>query len=227
MKIEALEIEKGYPEGEERWLHVIKGLSMSVEEGEFAAVTGESGVGKSTLLHVLGLLDRPDAGEVLLDGKRTADLPDGKLASLRNRSIGFVFQFHHLMPEFDARENVAMPMLLAGESAGVARKRAMELLSRVGLAERADHFPNALSGGEQQRVALARALVNSPELLLADEPTGNLDEANEDRLAELLFEMTREAGLTVILATHNRDLASRAGRIYRLENGVAALATEE
>lgn len=220
MIIEARNIAKGYPEGDGRWLSVLEGLSISVERGQVVAVTGESGVGKSTLLHVLGLLDKPDNGEVFFDGKATSELSDNQRAKVRNKGIGFVFQFHHLLPEFDALENVTIPIRISGISESEAIGRAQELLDVVGLTERVNHFPNALSGGEQQRVALARALSCEPDIILADEPTGNLDTKNADRLIELLFSLAKERALAVVIATHNRELALRADTILLLENGI-------
>lgn len=216
----AKDIKKGFPEGEGKFLQVLDGASLEVGNGEFVAVTGESGVGKSTLLHLLGLLDTPDSGEIFFDGKSVALESDYNRAFIRMRSIGFVFQFHHLLPEFNALENIALPLRLAGVSEAEAISRAEKLLADVGLSARADHFPNALSGGEQQRIALARALSCKPALLLADEPTGNLDEKNSERLTELLFEMTEATGMSVILATHNRELANSADKVYILEKGI-------
>jgi len=216
----AKDIRKGFPEGEGKFLQVLEGVCLEVSNGEFVAVTGESGVGKSTLLHLLGLLDKPDSGEIFFDGKSVALESDEKRAYIRMRRIGFVFQFHHLLPEFNALENIALPLRLSGVSEEEAIARAEKLLADVGLSERADHFPNALSGGEQQRIALARALSCNPALLLADEPTGNLDAKNSDKLTELLFAMTEATGMSVILATHNRELAFTADRTYSLEGGI-------
>ncbi len=215
----AKDIEKGFPEGEGKWLDVLTGVELQVANGEFIAITGESGVGKSTLLHILGLLDTPDSGEISIDGEAVENLNDKSRAGIRMRKIGFVFQFHHLLPEFTALENVAMPLRLANISEKDAETRAQRLLKDVGLSARSDHFQNALSGGEQQRVALARALACEPEILMADEPTGNLDEKNAERLTDLLFKMTAEKKMSVILATHNRDLAALAESIYLLEGG--------
>jgi len=216
----AKEIVKDFPEGEGKRLLVLDGIDIEVSSGEFLAITGESGVGKSTLLHILGLLDTPTSGEITLDGNPLSGLSDGPRAAIRSSTIGFVFQFHHLLPEFDAIENVSIPLRLAGISESEATKQAVELLESVGLSERMKHFPNTLSGGEQQRVALARAMANEPRLLLADEPTGNLDEKNADRLIEMLFEQTKNREMAVILATHNRELAAMADRILLLEKGI-------
>lgn len=216
----AKDIKKGYPEGEGRRLEVLESASLSVSDGEFVAITGESGVGKSTLLHLLGLLDTPDGGEIYIDGKSVARESDRNRAAIRMQKIGFVFQFHHLLPEFNAIENIVIPLRLADVSESKAMERAGQLLEEVGLSDRADHFPNALSGGEQQRVALARALACQPRLLLADEPTGNLDEKTANKLTELLFRMTDATGMSVVLATHNRELAAQADNVYILESGV-------
>ena len=183
------------------------------------AVVGASGVGKSTLLHLLGGLDRPDSGQIHVADTDLRGLSDGELVQFRNRNVGFVFQFHHLLPEFDAAENVEMPMRIARRPLAEARHRATELLTRVGLGERLEHRPGMLSGGEQQRVAVARALVMGPALLLADEPTGDLDERTADALHDLLREMHAERGLTSIIATHNPRLAAACDRVLRMEQG--------
>jgi lipoprotein-releasing system ATP-binding protein len=200
-------------------LHVLRDVEMDVAAGEMVAIVGASGVGKSTLLHLLGGLDRADSGTILVGDTDLRALNDAALVEFRNRHVGFVFQFHHLLPEFDAVENVEMPLRIARARLGEARQRATDLLGRVGLAERSSHRPNMLSGGEQQRVAVARALVMRPTLLLADEPTGDLDEATADTLHELLREMHREHGLTSIIATHNPRLAAACDRVLRLEHG--------
>ena len=206
-------------------IHVLRDLDVDVAAGEMIAVVGASGVGKSTLLHVLGGLDRGGSGEVMVNGKVISEMPDRALVDFRNRQVGFVFQFHHLLPEFDALENVEMPMRIAGVPKGECRRRASELLQRVGLGERLGHRPGMLSGGEQQRVAVARALVMKPSLLLADEPTGDLDEGTADSLHALLRQMHAEHGLTSIIATHNPRLAGLCDRVLRLEQGrlVAAI----
>ncbi len=214
--ISAINIGKSYLEGTGSRLIVLEDLSIDVEGGKVIAITGESGVGKSTLLHILGLLDTVDSGRIIFNGEDVSSLNDSQLSRIRNSDFGFIFQFHYLLPEFDALENVALPALLAGMSRPEAESRAKELLSAVGVAERAGHFPNALSGGEQQRVALARALINNPRLVLADEPTGNLDPKNEDKLIDLLFGLTREFGMAVVLATHNMAIARRADQSYLL-----------
>jgi lipoprotein-releasing system ATP-binding protein len=200
-------------------LEVLHQLDLSVEQGEMVAVVGASGVGKSTLLHVLGGLDAFDAGSVRIGDAQVDRMDDAARVRFRNRHVGFVFQFHHLLPEFTAFENVEMPLRIAGLAAGTRRERAQGLLARVGLVDRATHRPGALSGGEQQRVAVARALVGQPSVLLADEPTGNLDEATAADLHQLLREMHREHGLTSVIVTHNSVLAALCDRILRLEGG--------
>ena len=199
-------------------IHVLRALDLDVAAGEMVAVVGASGVGKSTLLHVLGGLDRPDAGDILVAGTDLRSLGDSSLVEFRNQHVGFVFQFHHLLPEFDAQENVEMPMRIARRPLAEAREKAQALLIRVGLGERLQHRPQMLSGGEQQRVAMARALVMRPQLLLADEPTGDLDEATADSLHELLREMHRDFGLTSVIATHNPRLAAQCDRVLRLHD---------
>jgi lipoprotein-releasing system ATP-binding protein len=203
----------------DRRLHVLRDLDLTVEKGEMVAIMGASGVGKSTLLHVLGGLDTVDSGEVEVGEHRIATMNDESRVAFRNRHIGFVFQFHHLLPEFTAVENAMMPLRIARVSSAAARPTAERLLTRVGLGDRLDHRPGMLSGGEQQRVAVSRALVMQPSLLLADEPTGDLDEATADSLHQLLRDMHREFGLTAIIATHNPRLAAQCDRTLRLESG--------
>jgi lipoprotein-releasing system ATP-binding protein len=200
-------------------IHVLRDLDLAVEAGEMVAVVGASGVGKSTLLHLLGGLDRADSGGVRIGDGDVSGLPDAGLVAFRNRHVGFVFQFHHLLPEFSALENAEMPLRIARVPAAEGRPRARRLLERVGLGERLDHRPGMLSGGEQQRVAVARALVMQPSLLLADEPTGDLDEDTADTLHALLREMHAEFGLTSVIATHNPRLAGACDRTLRLEGG--------
>jgi lipoprotein-releasing system ATP-binding protein len=211
-------LNKFYEGGAQR-LHVLRDVEFEVSSGEMVAIVGASGVGKSTLLHLLGGLDRADSGSIRLGDTDLRSLGDGALVDFRNRHVGFVFQFHHLLPEFDAMENVEMPMRIARLPLADARRRSRDLLGRVGLTERATHRPNMMSGGEQQRVAVARALVMQPALLLADEPTGDLDETTGDALHALLRQMHTEHGLTSIIATHNPRLAASCDRVLRLEHG--------
>jgi len=201
------------------YVSVLKGLDLEVPEAELLAITGASGVGKSTLLHVLGTLDRPEEGSIKVGGDEVLGLPETRLRDFRNRTLGFVFQFHHLLPEFTALENVMMPLLIGGMPPRQARSRGEEVLSEVGLAGRMTHRPAELSGGEQQRCAVARALVHDPSVVLADEPSGNLDHANSERLHELFFRLAREYETAVVVVTHNRQLAGRADRILWLEDG--------
>jgi lipoprotein-releasing system ATP-binding protein len=217
--VEVVDLAKSYrtPNGA---LAVLRGLSLRVARGEMVAIVGASGVGKSTLLHVLGGLDRAERGSVRLGGADIAAMSDPDLVAFRNRHVGFVFQFHHLLPEFTALENVMMPLRIARRPVAEARPRAEGLLARVGLSERLTHRPGMLSGGEQQRVAMARALAMAPSLLVADEPTGNLDEHTAEALHELLREMHRDAGLTSVIATHNARLAALCDRVLTLVDGV-------
>ena len=200
-------------------LAVLRDLDLAVDAGEMVAVVGTSGVGKSTLMHVVGGLDRVDGGRIVVGDADVTGMPDADLVRFRNRHVGFVFQFHHLLPEFSALENAAMPMRIAGLPPAEAMAHARAVLEQVGLAERLDHRPGMLSGGEQQRVAVARALVMRPSLLLADEPTGDLDEPTAERLHELLREMHRRHNLTSLIATHNLRLAAACDRVLRLEDG--------
>jgi lipoprotein-releasing system ATP-binding protein len=202
-------------------LHVIRDLELQVGKGEMVAIVGASGAGKSTLLHLLGGLDRPDAGEVRVGDVDVARITDGELVAFRNRHVGFVFQFHHLLPEFSAIENAEMPLRIARVSLAAARPRATALLQRVGLGERLDHRPGMLSGGEQQRVAVARALMNGPKVILADEPTGNLDPKTSAVIYDLFLQLQGERGISFFVATHNPELARKADRGYRLVDGLA------
>ena len=217
--LEARALRKSYLGGDGRPIDVLLECDLSVSRGEFVAVTGASGTGKSTLLHLLGALDRPNAGSVALDGVEYAACTAEALAALRNRKIGFVFQFHHLLRDFSALENVMLPQLIAGVSASGATRRAEELLAAVGLSARTTHRPGKLSGGEQQRVAVARALANAPAVLLADEPSGNLDAGNAEHLHGLFAELSRRYEAAVVVVTHNRSLAERADRVLSLEEG--------
>lgn len=218
--LEGRALEKVYIGGDGSELTVLDGVEIRVAAGEAVAIVGASGAGKSTLLHLLGALDRPTAGDVILDGQSLASLPDRELAATRNARIGFVFQFHHLLREFSALENVMMPLLIRGADRRAAAERACELLGEVGLENRLHHKPWQLSGGEQQRVAVARALTNGPLLLLADEPSGNLDTHTSERLHDLFFQLRTEHGVAVVMATHNRELADRADRVLLLKEGV-------
>jgi len=217
--LEARTIRKVYAGGDGQPLEVLRGVDFEVRRGEFVAIVGASGAGKSTLLHLLGALDAPSAGDIWLEGSRYADLDARATAELRNRKVGFVFQFHHLLREVSALENVMMPLLIGGMATRQAQSRAEEVLSEVGLAGRMTHRPAELSGGEQQRCAVARALVHDPSVVLADEPSGNLDHANSERLHELFFRLAREYETAVVVVTHNRQLAGRADRILWLEDG--------
>jgi lipoprotein-releasing system ATP-binding protein len=211
-------LNKVYQLGAQR-IHVLRDLELLVYHGEMVAIVGASGVGKSTLLHLLGGLDRADSGRILVADTDLRALDDGALVQFRNRNVGFVFQFHHLLPEFTAVENVEMPMRIARQNGAEARRRATDLLDRVGLGDRVSHRPSEMSGGEQQRVAVARALTMKPALLLADEPTGDLDESTADSLHGLLKDMHAEQGLTSVIATHNPRLAAACDRVLRLERG--------
>lgn len=210
---------KQYDTGGDEPLTVLDDLNMTVQAGEIVAVVGESGTGKSTLLHLLGALDRPTRGTVRFRDEDLFSKSDDELAAFRNRSVGFVFQFHHLLPEFTALENVAMPALIQHRSLGSARPRARDLLDLLGLADRAEHRPGALSGGEKQRVAIARSLMNEPALVLMDEPTGNLDARTAEPLHQEIERLSREMEQTFVVATHNPSLAGIAGRVLRLEHG--------
>jgi lipoprotein-releasing system ATP-binding protein len=216
--IEVVDVDKSYLVGTTR-LEVLRGLSLSVERGEMVAIVGASGVGKSTLLHVLGGLDALDGGTVTIGEAQLGAMRPDDLTRFRNQHVGFVFQFHHLLPEFTALENTGMPMRIARTPGDIRDARAKLMLDRVGLSERLAHNPGMLSGGEQQRVAIARALIMEPDLLLADEPTGDLDEHTAESLHELLREMHRERGLTSIIATHNPRLSAACDRVLRLEDG--------
>ncbi len=200
-------------------LPVLKGINLSIEEGESVVLLGASGTGKSTLLHIMGSLDSPTQGDVIVDGKNLNSMNDRETSLFRNQTVGFVFQFHHLLPDFDARENVAMPLLIAGESKKSALIKADGLLEKVGLESRSRHQPQQLSGGEQQRVAIARALICSPKLLLADEPTGNLDGDAGAKVFDLLLDLNRELRVTLVVVTHNETLSGRFSRVIRLIDG--------
>lgn len=217
--LEAIDLSKTFVGGDGGLLTVLDGVSLQVRRGEMVAIVGASGAGKSTLLHLLGALDRPTRGSVVIGSQRVDDLGDEALDDLRNRQVGFVFQFHHLLREFSALENVMIPMRIAGVSASDAQRRATDMLQRVGLGARMSHRPSELSGGEQQRTAVARALVLDPAILLADEPSGNLDHTNAERLHALFQELSRDLETAMVIVTHNRALASRADRVLLLEDG--------
>ena len=212
-------VQRVYSQADSR-LEVLKGVDLSISRGELVALVGPSGAGKSTLLHVAGLLEYPDGGDATIVGSSCAGLPDDSRTALRRTQIGFIYQFHHLLPEFSALENVMIPRMVAGEGRRAARTKASELIEAVGLTSRATHRPAKLSGGEQQRVAIARALANAPSVLLADEPTGNLDGNTADTVFGLLENLVRKSGLGALVATHNLDLARRMDRVLRLEDGV-------
>ena len=217
--LELAEIEKAYNRGKPSEVMVLRGASVAVGRGEVVALVAPSGAGKSTLLHIAGLLDTADFGHVRLAGQDMAGLSDRARTDIRRQEVGFIYQFHHLLPEFSALENIVLPQLANGVSKLAAKARALDLLGRVGIAARADHRPAALSGGEQQRVAFCRALANNPRLLLADEPTGNLDPGTSDQVFSVLMELVRETGLSALIATHNLELAGRMDRIVRLDAG--------
>lgn len=217
--IEAHRICKNYYIGRNE-LRVLKGIDFSIDEGEIVAIIGASGAGKSTLLHILGTLDRPTTGEVLYDGTEVFKLSDEKIAKFRSLQIGFVFQFHHLLPEFTAIENVAMPAMIAGKKISAVKELAGNLLAEVGLYDRMEHRPSELSGGEQQRVAVARALINNPKVILADEPSGNLDSVNAESLHELLSQLSRNHKTTFVIATHNDHLTALAHRVMKIQDGI-------
>jgi len=217
--LEASELTKNYRGGDGGLIAVLSGASLTVARGEMVAIVGASGAGKSTLLHILGALDLPDSGSVAIDGQQLSGLSDNALAELRNRKVGFVFQFHHLLREFSALENVMMPLRIAGLDEAEAQRRAAVQLERVGLGGRMHHRPAELSGGEQQRTAVARALVVEPAVLLADEPSGNLDHLNSERLHDVFATLARDASVGIVVVTHNRSLAGRANRVLTLEDG--------
>jgi len=217
--LEAQALSKTYVGGDGGRIVVLDAVDLQIARGEMVAIIGASGAGKSTLLHLLGALDRPTSGRILIDGRALDGMQDDAVSALRNRTVGFVFQFHHLLREFTALENVMMPLRIAGNDEAEAKRRAMALLERVGLGGRVQHRPSELSGGEQQRTAVARALAADPSVLLADEPSGNLDHHNSERLHELFTELAHELELGMVVVTHNRSLAARADRVLQLEDG--------
>ena len=212
-------VEKIYNQGRENEVKVLAGAGLEIGAGEMVALVAPSGAGKSTLLHIAGLLDTPDSGRVEIGGEAMTGLSDRRRTIVRRQEVGFVYQFHHLLPEFTAAENIILPQLANGTSRAEAEARAMDLLGRVGVAERAAHRPSAMSGGEQQRVAFCRALANAPRLLLADEPTGNLDPVTSDTVFETLMDLVRGTGLAALIATHNLELAARMDRVVKLDQG--------
>lgn len=216
--LELSKLTRSFSQGEDR-LDILKNADLSIQPGEIVALVGPSGAGKSTLLQTAGLLERPDEGEILIDGTATTKLSDREKTRLRRNHLGFVYQYHHLLPEFSALENIVIPQMINTKSKKEAEVRARELLDAVSLGKRAHHRPAELSGGEQQRIAIARALANKPKLLLADEPTGNLDPATSDHVFNLLLNEVRKEGLAALIATHNPTLAQRMDRIVKLENG--------
>ena len=220
--VEIKDIYKSFTQGEHH-LEILRGISLSISSGEVVALVGSSGAGKSTLLHIMGLLERADQGDVIMSGIPTKDLTDIKRTKIRRLEIGFVYQFHNLLPEFTALENVVMPQLIAGVASKVAKERAENLLSKMGLSERISHRPAELSGGEQQRVAIARGLANRPRLILADEPTGNLDEKTGNEVMDVLLSLSKEEGISALIATHNNELADRMDRTVTLKEGIIQL----
>lgn len=213
--IQARDVTKSYGN-----LKVLKGITLGIGNGEIVSITGASGAGKSTLLHILSTLDKADSGEIVIDGNSIRELSEPKLAEFRNRKIGFVFQFHHLLPEFTALENVCIPAFISRTPAREARKKALELLGFLNLADRASHKPSELSGGEQQRVAVARALINNPAILMADEPSGNLDSQNAQQLHQLFIDLKRQFNQTIVIVTHNEELAGLADRRLNMKDGL-------
>lgn len=219
MNIIAKSVSKTYKISQEKEIQVLKGISLEIPSNKISVIVGASGAGKSTLLHILGGLDKPDSGTVFVGDTKISDMNPKQMAKMRNNNIGFVFQFHHLLPEFTALENVAIPLMISGLSLKKASVRAMELLTMVGLSERATHKPAELSGGEQQRIALARALANDPPIILADEPTGNLDSANGEIVHNLIIQLRDEYNKTFVIVTHNKELVSIADVIFEIKDG--------
>lgn len=218
--LSAKEIHKSYVKTNSQKLEVLKGVSLDIEQGKISMIIGASGAGKSTLLHIISGLDFADAGSVTICGTNIFQLSDEKLSRFRNKNIGFVFQFHHLLPEFDAQENVAIPMMIAGESLAKSKMRAEELLDIVGLKERITHKPSELSGGEAQRVAIARALANNPKIIFADEPTGNLDSANSEILHKVILDIKEKLGTTFLIVTHNPELIKLGEVVFEMKDGM-------
>ena len=219
MQIQVSNLHKSYIDGEGLKLHILRGLNFEAKSGSTVAIVGTSGTGKSTFLHTIGLLEGIDEGKLYLDGSDLANLTRDQAAQFRNEKVGFIFQFHQLLQDFTALENVMIPQLIQGKNTGIVQKYAFELLEKVGLSERAGHKPTQLSGGEQQRVAIARALVNRPRIILADEPTGNLDQETGEQVMEILLRLNRENKTTLVMITHNTNLASATEYQHRMENG--------
>ena len=219
MQIQVSNLHKSYIDGEGLKLHILRGLNFEAKSGSTVAIVGTSGTGKSTFLHTIGLLEGIDEGKLYLDGSDLANLNRDQAAQFRNEKVGFIFQFHQLLQDFTALENVMIPQLIQGKNTGIVQKYAFELLEKVGLSERAGHKPTQLSGGEQQRVAIARALVNRPRIILADEPTGNLDQETGEQVMEILLRLNRENKTTLVMITHNTNLASAMQYQHRMENG--------
>ncbi len=216
--IELVNIHRAFWQGGER-LNILNGVDLSVKPGETISLVGPSGSGKSTLLHIAGLLEKPDDGEIHILNKNVSSLSDKKLTQIRNQQLGFIYQYHYLLSEFSALENIMLPQLIAGKKRGIAREKAIMLLSSLNLGDRVYHRPYQLSGGEQQRVAIGRALANDPQIILADEPTGNLDFENAEAVFSMLLKQSRQAGVAAIIATHNLELAKKLDRIFLIENG--------
>lgn len=218
--IKAEDIHKSFTTINDVTLKVLKGISIEIEQEKISVIIGASGAGKSTLLHILSGLDKPDSGKVFFDGEEIFKYNDERLSKFRNKNIGFIFQFHHLLPEFTAVENVAIPMMIQGSSISDSTKRAKEILASVGLADRGEHKPAELSGGEQQRVAVARALANNPKIIFADEPTGNLDSENSEAIHKLIFELRDRLKITFIIVTHNPGLVNLADTVFEMKDGL-------
>jgi lipoprotein-releasing system ATP-binding protein len=217
--LKAVNIHKSFVKKNDEKLEILKGVSLEVIRGKISVIIGASGAGKSTLLHIVSGLDNPDQGEVNINSTNIFSLNDDRLSKFRNKHIGFVFQFHHLLPEFDALENIALPVMISGESSKISYARAEELLELVGLTNRSNHKPSELSGGEQQRVAVARALANNPDIIFADEPTGNLDSINSDSLHQLFVELRNKLGLTFLIVTHNPKLMDLGDTVFEMKDG--------
>lgn len=217
--VRATGLKKSYAQGSGS-LDILRGVSLDINAGEAIGIVGASGAGKSTLMHILGTLDRPDGGELTFEGRALHTMSDDELSKFRNEKMGFVFQFHHLLAEFSALENVALPARIAGQHPAIARRQAEEWLTKLGLEQRLGHFPNQLSGGELQRVAIARALIRRPRILFADEPTGNLDSMNSQKIQDLFFELKQSLGLTLVVVTHDRAFASRFPRVLEMKDGL-------